>query len=367
VAVQALCARSCPKVSRLVTYGPGIRKLSETSAAQELGQRSLAWAGMLALPLLVLLGWVFVNVWLEGHLFESIGALLANSLLLLLCVAAHVSGLKQCLTDPELEDVSRLAGLLAHGGVAWTDLFATHDPVPNGSLTSVPVKGLEQVEVANQRSILLDHNSYWQNIDQFVPAVAARIFSGLPGPLGTILEDADGSLHRASLGRFYLADLVTVIRAYLLAGLALPLVLSTSWIQSVGSSAIGLVRVAHAGLVTRMGEDVVAPLPVRLGDYPYHLGVGLVLLVFWLLYKGCMAYWRHAVRQNWDALITSAKEVEAGLTGVVVLPGVLFLFILVANEGTLGENVPMFMYLVGVFASVLWPLVRSRRRRRPVS
>jgi tetratricopeptide (TPR) repeat protein len=54
----------------------------------------------------------------------------------------------------------------------WYDFYASDDPVPNGRLLDdfVP-RELYSSEFSNARSLLLDHTSYWQNEDEFVPRV----------------------------------------------------------------------------------------------------------------------------------------------------------------------------------------------------
>jgi tetratricopeptide (TPR) repeat protein len=55
----------------------------------------------------------------------------------------------------------------------WYDFYASDDPVPNGRLLDdfIP-NDLYSSEFSNARSFLLDHTSYWQNQDEFVPRVA---------------------------------------------------------------------------------------------------------------------------------------------------------------------------------------------------
>ena len=55
----------------------------------------------------------------------------------------------------------------------WHDFYASDDPVPNGRLLDdfLP-NDLYASEFSNARSFVLDHTSYWQNRDEFVPRVA---------------------------------------------------------------------------------------------------------------------------------------------------------------------------------------------------
>lgn len=56
----------------------------------------------------------------------------------------------------------------------WLDLYASNDPVPNGSVRVAPGGSVQAVSlrVSNRGSMFLDHNAYWQNLDEFVLCVA---------------------------------------------------------------------------------------------------------------------------------------------------------------------------------------------------
>lgn len=60
----------------------------------------------------------------------------------------------------------------------WVDIFAAADPVPNGPLAEgLASEGevFESVEVENRASYLLDHTSYWLNVEQVVSRVGCEI------------------------------------------------------------------------------------------------------------------------------------------------------------------------------------------------
>jgi len=100
--------------------------------------------------------------------------------------------------------------------VAWTDRYATSDPVPNGVLTTTRSEHFESRPVCNLASPFLDHSSYWKNKDEFVSSVACAI-AGAVGLDLTAVHEWDGErLLRAGARRRWrvwwlgLARLVTL-------------------------------------------------------------------------------------------------------------------------------------------------------------
>lgn len=78
-----------------------------------------------------------------------------------------------------------LARLPFRDGLRWHDFWATHDPVPAGTLESgrwvtLPdlVRGTSS-RVSNRMSLRRDHDAYWDNDEQFVLPVA-RLIEGSP-------------------------------------------------------------------------------------------------------------------------------------------------------------------------------------------
>jgi hypothetical protein len=55
------------------------------------------------------------------------------------------------------------------GLVRWVDLYASHDPVPNGATVG---SGHESIKIWNLGSVVADHTAYWDNRDGFVLRVA---------------------------------------------------------------------------------------------------------------------------------------------------------------------------------------------------
>jgi hypothetical protein len=163
-----------PKLTHLITYGSGLRKLFDIKGAQ---QQPVLWTflGFLAFAFSVIL------VSLAGYLLSAtsilaaVGVLFAAlfTLFLVMMVLGAASGLAN--TDPELLDP-------ASGGPEWDNLFASHDPVSSGpiAVSSNDTRAVNrfherQREVTNRRSVLRDHTSYWGCTDDFVARVANRL------------------------------------------------------------------------------------------------------------------------------------------------------------------------------------------------
>ncbi len=108
--------------------------------------------------------------------------------------------------DPFIDPLLRASTL---GG--WCNLYASDDPVPAGPLfessreemLSLGHKPPEDREIFNTRFPLLDHNSYWKNIEQFVAPIALD-FLRLMGQ-GVAEDLAQPVLNRAARRR----DLMT--------------------------------------------------------------------------------------------------------------------------------------------------------------
>ena len=65
-------------------------------------------------------------------------------------------------------------------GVIWTDIWASHDPVPVGGIEQpqwAPRGHVDELEVVNQEDIFSDHGAYWNNAEE----VVARMLGDIAG------------------------------------------------------------------------------------------------------------------------------------------------------------------------------------------
>jgi hypothetical protein len=186
------------RLTHLITYGSGLRKLFALRAAEP---ASFHWTffGFVAFGLSVVLLALAVGLasatssmlgdFSGGTVLAVIGLLIAVLLVVLLIGgllfgASRLAGSDPPLLDPEFN------------GPEWDDLYASHDPVPNGPIAVSreldPFQELletvrpnvrsaidrfydRQRQVTNRRSALSDHTSYWDCDDDFVARVATRL------------------------------------------------------------------------------------------------------------------------------------------------------------------------------------------------
>lgn len=197
----------------LITYGSGLRKLFDLERASRNAGR-WTFYGVVALALSVgaalsigaaILGVLGMQDRIHVALAVS-GMAICTTILIGLLLAA--SGLARRPEDKEEGEVDgekraaaeeQAARHLAENDpevlpVEWDDLYASHDPVPNGPIAvraprrpqgtvadhvkdAVAVEAFRrrQRQVVNQRSASSDHTSYWSSKDDFVGRVVTRV------------------------------------------------------------------------------------------------------------------------------------------------------------------------------------------------
>lgn len=90
--------------------------------------------------------------------------------------------------------------------IPWTDYYSTHDPVSCGSLVNsqeIRMKNLpfSFIEIYNKASVLRDHTSYFENIEEFVAPVALKIARLAGVELAQLQADDHLRLERAQQQR----------------------------------------------------------------------------------------------------------------------------------------------------------------------
>jgi hypothetical protein len=373
IAAMALDAWQPPagqagRVQRLITYGPGIRKFYETAAVRRGGGLGAAWAGMITLPLLAALVWALVTVLSEGEPLQ-IRTLLVNLFVMALLALGHWAGLLGAISGHDHPDMSDLRDRLVARDIGWTNLHASHDPVSNGPIFTAAADArahaFEEIEVANLRSLLLDHSRYWENVDEFVPLVAARAFAGLPGPMGQIGARPE-RMRSAHLARRDMADALAVVRIYVVGAAALTLAFSGGVVEAWGRLSIGALAGLHQRVQGALGDDLVPALPKLLLSYPYETGVLLVCVTAWAVYRICLRFWWARVRANLMAWLSGGKA--GGVPGeVIALAATVFLFSLIAHEARIGESLTYALHFVTLIAPAVVLAWRSSRRARAVN
>jgi hypothetical protein len=154
-------------VDLLLTFGSGLRKLHELSAPERVAPLGYA-LGYLAVSgmLLALLGLLNLLPWF-GWTRTLVGA---GGLVMFLAGLGPILKLVAA-ESPFLSGEVRNSKAWA----TWEDLYATHDPVPNGRLFLVKDSPLGSRKVDNRASVWTDHTTYWDNFDHFVGMVVGEL------------------------------------------------------------------------------------------------------------------------------------------------------------------------------------------------
>jgi pimeloyl-ACP methyl ester carboxylesterase len=208
VAVRALQDEQI-HADRLITFGSGLRKLEELAHLRR--ERHYGGPATTALFGVILVGVALLGVvggltdvraGRSGQASVLFGAII--SVVGVLFVSWGLGGLLTTKVPGELRKFQQaFRRRMVEGNskiekeqFRWLDLYSSHDPVPNGALFSTeqdpPAAGGH--EISNLRSITLDHNSYWKNLDEFVPRV------------GTELVEVDTTIRQLAITRRELDD-----------------------------------------------------------------------------------------------------------------------------------------------------------------
>jgi hypothetical protein len=211
--VRRVLERRAPDrpVASLVTLGSGIAKLRAV-ALMYAKHWSALWAYVLrGLAAVLTLAGGPALVWL-GLLTGGVASLVA-----LVAAAALIAYAREILVGivgkeaAVHDDLERAAARVRR----WIDFYATSDPVPEGRLPleDLGLDAAASTEIANRRSPLLDHTTYWQNAEAFRPGVIEELAGHLGWPLTKVFTDRIDAA-RATRGR---STIVLVVARWALA------------------------------------------------------------------------------------------------------------------------------------------------------
>src|SRR5450631_954732 len=134
----------------------------------------------------------------------------------------------------------------------WYDFYASDDPVPNGQLLDdFPPKDVFASEFSNARSFVLDHTSYWQNRDEFVPRVARLL-------LETAGIKARDDVHTHTVQRRRWRVRWRVVARWTLA--LLTIMVGVNWWMSATPELVGSVMQKLTSMFHSASESEKAPL-----------------------------------------------------------------------------------------------------------
>jgi hypothetical protein len=159
IAHRALRVNPPDKVKLLVTLGAGIDKLEMLQAK---GSTRLLFE-MLAVTMCAAPLYILYSITI-GPTYSTLDAYIVLFFLLVYLSAWRL--------PQRLSDRSKALSL---GGIEWRDFYARSDPVPNGPITLGESNVVKSQVVHNLSSTLQDHTSYWQNRDEFVPALLMAV------------------------------------------------------------------------------------------------------------------------------------------------------------------------------------------------
>jgi hypothetical protein len=199
--------------------------------------------------------------------------------------------------------------LLKFHEIRWLDYFTAHDPVPG---SSSPSSAAACQELANMHSVLLDHTSYWENRDQFVPSI-----------VHAIARAGDSHLHLNRLTKHdgLLLEFAARWRPYRIAWLRMGW-----WLVSVAALAVAARRAHDIGLwgaklrdlAVRMAAEVGTTVPQWLtGLRDRDLGAALVVVTWALSFVAVYALWALWERRDAGLLVRRAVLIEISAIGLV--------------------------------------------------
>lgn len=181
-----------PDPPPLVTYGAGIRKLHEVTGAP--GRQ--AW-----IPTLFYGLWWLAPLWVAALVgaVDDVQRAFAGStsinqwggvswlVLMFLYLAGFLFGQRANDVDTDIdESLAQRIDRLLKRQAAWLDLFASHDPVPDGPLLRTPQANsgpaIDSRWIVNQMRTASDHTSYWANPDGFIDPLMRWLATTLHQP-----------------------------------------------------------------------------------------------------------------------------------------------------------------------------------------
>ncbi len=165
VAHRALRHARPPEVALLLTFGSGLRKLEEL---EQMSKENDGFFGRIYLTFaaVLLIGFSLTGAKILGTFGAMVTGMIGVSIFIFLIF--------MYLFEYPAHAINWYGSQFRAQGLWWVDLYATDDPVPNGSLMDheSDVIGPESIEIVNERSLARDHTAYWRNTEEFVSLVS---------------------------------------------------------------------------------------------------------------------------------------------------------------------------------------------------
>ncbi|MSU59223.1 MAG: hypothetical protein EXS35_13825 [Pedosphaera sp.] len=376
VAHQALKKQPLPEVKRLITFGSGLSKLQDLRLTELSGGGGLidAWLMLLCELVLIVLGPGVLKAALSSNPAAVVSQTVVSVFLmaLFLFLFALVFSFRR-----KESPIERNAAQFILSGApeppAWSDYFASADPVPNGSLFDTKPEFIEQSqEVFNLDSPLRDHTAYWENVEGFVGPVAVETLA-VGGVCAAFWPGDDRRLEQIVARRRWRVQWLRAVRWTVFASFLL--LIGLLWRRPDMPQCDGLPGLAsmgkpiYAGLarlaakMPSLAEGIVgdvARLVVPLKQ-PATLGLLAMAGAAWLWMKFCLLLWRRWGRRELNRL-HERKEFDFGGVPFVCFCLCALLPPAVAAVTCAGVEATVVTHLGRVFAEpkrILWPIFVS--------
>jgi hypothetical protein len=186
---------------------------------------------------------------------------------------------------------------LAFDKFRWVDIFATHDPVPSGSMfKNQKLKGFKTHSVANRMSMIADHTSYWDNGDEFVGMIARELDS--VAGTGLFQRNDDKRLARSIRARRKRVRCLRRCRLAVLLSVIVPVFLSWERLVKFGETHVATVAGA-SGVESWPWPEGVSVLFALPGHLTPNLSLAVHNFAYAVLASSAIA----AVAWGWYALM----------------------------------------------------------------
>ncbi len=289
VAYQALADPWHRDVDKLITFGSGLIRLTESEQARRTGVLRTALVGVLGALVAIRFAPVAVlgtlGIW-EKHQASDLAFVVGIALSLALIVTIR-RYLKDRIVVPDLPTATP---------TPWVDYVTNEDPVLNGSRENRLPDRVQKIRIENRASVVADHGAYWQNSDQFVSRVAMEL-GALDASLelleaGPIASEhaATAHLERSWERRRERVAALDRARGPLALATAALLAIRFGELDSVGRPIADLTTWVPAQVVAWLPDVVRSILPIALSNLTM-LGAATILALSLVGYKIGVGFW----------------------------------------------------------------------------
>jgi hypothetical protein len=342
VAVKALGEQVPSKVKLLITFGSGLRKLQDLTDLKTSG----SWrkgALFTALGLVgVLLGIMYFAAVLtrDDPRPVEIGGVIAVLFWVVLGLLVLGAGVVDFVRVPDPAKVRDLANWFARAGVAWQDIYASADPVPNGRVHEDPSILPTATEIINFGSSVRDHTSYWTNSDGFVARVASSLLAYDASPIHAPLSPS--VLNYLAWRR---ARRVTVRRVIVWIGLVSFAALGVRYASDWRSVLAFMTTYALDKLAGILGGSIEVSARPTTAQWGRSLGWLSPVLILWMVTK---AIWNaHDRREKTPPYVAGVKE------NVPLFVAISFELVLLGIAWNHGNMVSSWVFAICLFGPAL--------------